>query len=226
MWCRSTTAPYFEDDFGEIGERAARDEDGKTYYVPADTTFEQWKQRQDKKYGAGSVDRLRQMAYNESADRKQYENYKAFLGVNTPKSFSAFQTIKYSDAWKDFKAYARAVKSGELTPLADFDLYMDTSQTIERTLVGISTSNGILITGKSDHFICRTIGSVEQKRNGVTISESFLAITNPLKIDEIKINSNGKSQRFFGETALVTINPDSGILIQTNPIRKKRGDKK
>lgn len=41
VWCRSTTAPYFEDDFGEVGERAARDEEGNTYYVPADTTFEQ-----------------------------------------------------------------------------------------------------------------------------------------------------------------------------------------
>ena len=42
VWCRSTTAPYFEDDFGEIGERAARDENGKTYSVPADMTYAEW----------------------------------------------------------------------------------------------------------------------------------------------------------------------------------------
>lgn len=42
-WCRTTTAPYFDDDFGEIGERAARDADGKTYYVPADMSYKQWK---------------------------------------------------------------------------------------------------------------------------------------------------------------------------------------
>ncbi|MCD8089554.1 MAG: minor capsid protein, partial [Clostridiales bacterium] len=41
--CRSTTVPYFDDDFGEIGERAARGEDGKTYYVPADMTYKEWK---------------------------------------------------------------------------------------------------------------------------------------------------------------------------------------
>jgi SPP1 gp7 family putative phage head morphogenesis protein len=40
-WCRSTTIPYFE-DLG--GERIARDEDGKTYMVPADTTYKQWKE--------------------------------------------------------------------------------------------------------------------------------------------------------------------------------------
>ena len=42
VWCRSTTVPYFEDDFGEPGERAARGADGKTYYVPANTTYKEW----------------------------------------------------------------------------------------------------------------------------------------------------------------------------------------
>ena len=42
--CRSTTVPYFEDNFGQPGERAARGEDGKTYYVPADMTYQEWKE--------------------------------------------------------------------------------------------------------------------------------------------------------------------------------------
>ena len=42
-WCRSTTVPYFNDEF-TVGEtRAARDEDGKTYKVPADMKYQQWK---------------------------------------------------------------------------------------------------------------------------------------------------------------------------------------
>ena len=42
--CRSTTVPYFGDKFDAVGERAARDEEtGKTYYVPADTTYKDWK---------------------------------------------------------------------------------------------------------------------------------------------------------------------------------------
>lgn len=41
--CRSVTAPHFDDDFGSIGERAARGEDGKTYYVPENMTYRQWK---------------------------------------------------------------------------------------------------------------------------------------------------------------------------------------
>ena len=43
VFCRSTTVPYFEDDFGQPGERAAKGEDGKTYYVPADMTYGEWK---------------------------------------------------------------------------------------------------------------------------------------------------------------------------------------
>lgn len=43
VWCRSVTVPYFEDNYGLVGERAARDEDGNTYYVPANMTYPEWK---------------------------------------------------------------------------------------------------------------------------------------------------------------------------------------
>lgn len=41
--CRSTTCPYFDDEFDSVGERATRNNDGKTYYVPADITYKDWK---------------------------------------------------------------------------------------------------------------------------------------------------------------------------------------
>lgn len=41
VWCRTVTVPYFEDNF--TGERAARGADGKTYYVPDNMTYKQWK---------------------------------------------------------------------------------------------------------------------------------------------------------------------------------------
>lgn len=45
VYCRSTTVPYFDEDFGDIGERVARDEEtGKTYYIPDDMNYEDWKQ--------------------------------------------------------------------------------------------------------------------------------------------------------------------------------------
>lgn len=42
VYCRSTTAPHFKNNF-DAGERAARGADGKTYYVPDDVTYSEWK---------------------------------------------------------------------------------------------------------------------------------------------------------------------------------------
>ena len=45
VFCRSTTVPYFDEDLGDIGERAARDEEtGKTYYIPDDMNYQDWKE--------------------------------------------------------------------------------------------------------------------------------------------------------------------------------------
>lgn len=41
-YCRSTTVPYFEDDYDVPGERAARDENGKTYYVSDKMKYNDW----------------------------------------------------------------------------------------------------------------------------------------------------------------------------------------
>lgn len=42
-WCRSCTIPYFEDEFIEGKQWAARNEEGRTYYVSADITYSKWK---------------------------------------------------------------------------------------------------------------------------------------------------------------------------------------
>lgn len=39
--CRGTTVPHIDDDYGE---RAARNHEGKTIYVPADMTYQEWYQ--------------------------------------------------------------------------------------------------------------------------------------------------------------------------------------
>lgn len=44
VYCRSTTVPYFDEQF-DIGERAASDEEtGKTYYIPDDMNYQEWKE--------------------------------------------------------------------------------------------------------------------------------------------------------------------------------------
>lgn len=54
--CRSVTVPYFEDDVG--GSRAARNGNGKTYYVPDSMNYSEW----EKAFvGGGSKDGLEEM---------------------------------------------------------------------------------------------------------------------------------------------------------------------
>lgn len=105
-WCRTTTVPYFEDNFGE---RAARNIEGESFYVPADMTYKEWKSKQNAIYGDGAVEKQQKMWYNEANDKKQYENYKARLGDEAPKSFKAFQKIKYDnpEQYKDLVSYYR-----------------------------------------------------------------------------------------------------------------------
>ena len=162
---------------------------------------------------------------NESSDRALLKKYQAEFGKNAPRSLAKFQEMKYNDPkeWERYKTDLSSIRSGELSALADFELYKNTSMQIDEKLVGIITSNGIKITGKSHHFIARVIGSVQQRRSGVAIEDIFDALTNKTAtIPPIKTSSNNnRSQKFRLNKVEVSVNPDTGILIQTNPCKLK-----
>ena len=42
-WCRGCTCPYVNDEFTADSERIARAADGMQYYVPSDTSYQEWK---------------------------------------------------------------------------------------------------------------------------------------------------------------------------------------
>lgn len=93
VWCRSTTVPYFEDNYTE---RAAKGVDGKTYYVDGNMTYGEW----HKEYVEGNPEAVlaERKLVNLSVDKKQYENYQDKIGAKyLPKSFAEFQNIKYTN---------------------------------------------------------------------------------------------------------------------------------
>jgi SPP1 gp7 family putative phage head morphogenesis protein len=96
VYCRSTTVPYFDDEFTYDEERAARGENGKTYYIPADMKYEDWYEQ----YVKTNPNMLLQerMLKNQYSDQKQYENYKKVLGKNAPKSFDKLRELKYNNS--------------------------------------------------------------------------------------------------------------------------------
>lgn len=105
--CRSTTAPYFED---ETGIRVAQDpKTNETYEVPGDLTYHEWRNSltEDQK----KAFRFDEKAHgNRRADAKQYTKYKAIFGEDFPASVEEFQQMKYTDdedysvKWEAFKA--------------------------------------------------------------------------------------------------------------------------
>ena len=120
--CRGCTCPYFEDDFGVPGERAARGGNGKIYYVPGNITYEEWLEQ----YVKSSPEEMVSYAKvkNFDGDKKQYKKYKDCLGKSyVPNTFDEFQNIKYGNVkeygilksqYKGMKYYDKATESEPL----------------------------------------------------------------------------------------------------------------
>lgn len=151
---------------------------------------------------------------------KEFEELKESLGENAPKTLEDFRDLKYSSGdWEQFQSYRKAIESGKLSAMADFDLYKKTSGDIDKMLVGVTTSNGIQIKSKSDYFIARVIGSVEERQSGVDLNDVLSVLTDPnTKVFAEKIASNGTvSQKFKLGNIEVTVNPKTGKLIRVRP---------
>ena len=155
-----------------------------------------------------------------------YEKYKEILNGNMP-SIEDFQKIRYNKSeWRMFREYSAGIRRGTLTPLADFSLYRVISEDIDRQLVGLIASNGVKITGATGHFTCRVIGSVEQRRSGVQVDDIKDAlIGGDVEILPMRKGETGLSQRLKTAKIEVSINPNTGMLIQANPVHTERGKK-
>ncbi|NBI82920.1 hypothetical protein D3Z48_12670 [Clostridiaceae bacterium] len=222
--CRCTLVADVEGVDPSGAKRRARDPATGESVRTQDMTYAQWEswKSAENRYVWETYQKKDKNAFS---DQKQFAEYKNVLGKNAPQTFAQFQNLKYnSGQWEVFKAYKRAIQIAELTPLADFSLYQRISQEIDEKLVGLTTSNGILITGKSNHFISRVIGSIEQRRSGVGVDRVLDTLTS---IDTVilpeRVSPSGKvSQRFILEGVELSINPENGNLIQVNPYSRGR----
>lgn len=118
--------------------------------------------------------------------------------------------------------YARDVQTGWVSPLAGFGNYCDAIQRIDRKLVGKTAANGVTITGQSNHFIQRVMGTMidpekGRPRSGVEVGDVIdTALHGTAR--SVKYDSSGRpSQTLMGEHCCVSINPITGELIQCNP---------
>lgn len=160
------------------------------------------------------------MIRNADRDSKQYYRYKNILGDDAG-NLADFRQMKYNEP-KEFNLltdYKNSVANGMISPLSGFKNYKKLHDRIEKELVGMKTSNGIKISGQSKHFIERVIGTkedpkTERPRSGVDIEDIWYA----LLYGEVRTRKRDPdSVKFVTDRCIVSVNPNTEILIQCNP---------
>ena len=195
---------------------------------------------------AGLRDFLKQTGLKRQSDREQiagwsyggaskaskaaneyYKIWSKSLNINDSiKTLANYYDVKYNDAprYELLQGYVKSVSSGKLSPLAGFDLYEEYHSRIETEIVGKTTVNGIKISGQTHHFLERVFGTVTdpktgRPREGVSLEEVKDALFNGTVRKTAVSPGGNNSVLLVGKTAAVSVNPDTGQLIQTNPRR-------
>ena len=154
-------------------------------------------------------------------DRMRVAGFRAVKTVDQLKGTPKYAILKTQQNREWLKrGYDRAVERGELSALTGFDHYMKVAENVERTLVGLKTSDGVEIKGYVTHFLDRTIGSYEQQREGVNIKDSLNALTNPKDIKNTK-RAAGVGRQYITDVCKVVLNPETCMLIQVSPKQKE-----
>ncbi len=154
-------------------------------------------------------------------DIEEYNKFKDILGKEAPKTFKDFQELKYnnSNEWNLIKDYVKSRENNMISTFTSYSQYKEYKKIINSDIVGLTTSNGIKITGQSKHFIERVFGTNEdpktnRPRSGVEINDIKDALLN----GSVRIRKSDRdSIKFIIDKCMVSVNPNTGVLIQTNP---------
>ena len=164
-----------------------------------------------------------------------YQNWSRSIGVNDSiKTLAKYYNVKYNDSprFELLRRYADDVAAGWISPLSHFDNYEALYNRIQTEIVGRVAGDGTIIKGQSRHFMQRILGTMADpkklrddlqiiRRSGVEIDNVIDAVLNPVQIYPARTDYNGnRSVKLRGHICAVTVNPDSGILIQTNPLKE------
>ena len=147
------------------------------------------------------------------------------------RSLAKYYEEKYnnSPSYRLLRQYAADVKSGWLSPLSGFTNYRNLYNRLQNEVVGKTAANGTVITGQVPHFMQRVVGTLVDpkklkenlqiiRRSGVSVEDIEEALFSPEKVGKVLLQKSGKrSIKLYGSNCAVAINPDTGMLIQTNP---------
>lgn len=131
--CRGFTMPYFNDEFTVNEKRAARDENGRVYYIDGNISYKKWRENVDKhkengiiKVGSGSValenqrygrnkDTLVNKTYIESGEyKRKFDNISENKAVNKTLYDCAKAALKHRSGTKFEDMYWIDGNTGEI----------------------------------------------------------------------------------------------------------------
>ena len=145
-----------------------------------------------------------------------------------PETLDEFIKLKYNkqEEFALLEGYKEAQRKQDIHAFVSFKAYKEVSYEIDKVLVG-KTFDGITIKGKKTHFIDRVIGEYQEsdykqsgKRRGVKISDVVDCLQGKTK--SFRNNSDGSvSVTYKSDKCEVTVNPNTGMLIQTNPNKRR-----
>lgn len=167
------------------------------------------------------------------------EYHAEWLKSINAQSTSLNTVAKYYDAkynnteeYQLLMQYNHSVKTGWLSPLAGFDLYMENHNRIQTELVGKTAADGTVITGHTIHFMERVFGTMVDpkkfkenheiiRRSGTDFWKIEDALMNPVMPPKRSIDKLGRTGIvFFGRYAQVSMN-GKGELIQCQPKERR-----
>lgn len=172
----------------------------------------------------------KQAAQATGAANKYYNEWSKSIGVkDSVKTLADYYEMKYnnSEKYELLKKYSKSVQTGIIPAQTTFANYLNIVDEVNSKLVGIKTCNGINVKGYSNHFIERIIGTAEdatkgnKPQSGVPVDDILEALTcGEFEAVMFKVTKTGqkkKSQTFFTDKCRVSVNPDTGEIIQCTP---------
>ena len=163
------------------------------------------------------------------SSQKSYDIWRKSINAqDTPKTLAKYYDMKYNDKqeYSRLQKYAKMVNKGEVSPLLGYKAYRNKALEIERELVGIKAKDGTVIKNYSAHFVGRVIGesaaNSEYNRPGVEIADIKDALLGG-ELRKTQTDGKGKkSQLFVGQKCKVSLNTNTGNLVQTNAKKPRR----
>lgn len=156
------------------------------------------------------------------ANNSSFRNTMRQKGIkNSPKSLAELEKMKYNNP-KEYdlmKSYEKSVDTGMLSPLVGYKKYREYHSRVETELIGLTTSNGIVIKSQSKHFLERVFGTISDPSHGGVMRSGVEHIAEALKNDSVRQHKNG-SYIYKSHNCEVSLNLNTGNLIQVTP--KKR----